>query len=78
MSDLTASLVRTLVPWVVATVGPWAARWLGLTDEQLSAGATVAAGAVYYLLSRCLETWGGERFGWLLGVPARPAYPTVR
>lgn len=70
---MLTSIIRTVVPFLVALVGPWALVHLGVTSEQLSAVATVVVGAGYYLLARLLEQLH-PGFGVLLGVPAEPTY----
>jgi hypothetical protein len=71
--DVPISIVRTVVPWLVALVGGWAAQWLGLTDDQLTTGMMILVGAAWYLLARLLEQWQ-PGFGWLLGAAVRPSY----
>lgn len=70
-----ASILRTLVPWIVATVGPLATQYLNWTPENLSAVATLVIGAVYYVAVRLLEQVS-PKFGWLLGAPVQPQYST--
>jgi hypothetical protein len=74
MTDFLTSLVRTYVPIVVGYLVS-----LGLLPGDLSDEATAAATgaiiAVYYALARLLEKkW--PAFGWLLGIPKEPSYPT--
>lgn len=77
MSDYVASLIRTYVPIVVATV----VTWLGnagiiLPEEASTALATVlgaVAGAVYYAVVRFLE----KKYPWVgkfLGKASAPVY----
>lgn len=67
------SLIRTVVPFLVALAGPWALRYLGVTEADLSNVLTVALGAVYYVAVRALEQYAPQ-FGWLLGVAKTPSY----
>lgn len=68
------SLIRTVVPFLVALAGPWALRYLGVTEADLSNVLTVVVGAGYYAVARLLEQYGGARFGLLLGHPSAPSY----
>lgn len=69
------SIVRTLVPFLVALVGPWVASNLGVGQDDLSNVLTVLVGAGYYVAARLAEKYLGGQFGWLLGHPAQPVYP---
>lgn len=67
------SIIRTLVPWLVALVGPWVLARAGVTPADLTAVLTVVVGAVYYVGARLLEqVWPSARF--LLGGPPAPSY----
>ena len=68
------SAVRTLVPFLVALVAPWALAHLGVGTDQLSAAVTVLLGAIYYLAVRVVEHYWPAA-GWLLGIPTAPTYP---
>lgn len=76
-SPVLTSILRTLVPWLVALLGPAALNWLGLTEATLSGVLTVGIGAIYYLIVRLLEQVH-PKFGVLLGVPAEPTYGDAR
>lgn len=68
------SILRTFVPLVVGYFLAWpAARWLGLTEEQVTSLITIAITALYYLAVRLLEQVS-PRFGWLLGYASAPKY----
>lgn len=71
------SIIRTIVPFLVALVGPWVASNLGVGEDDLSNVATVVAGAVYYVIARLAERYFGPQLGWLLGHPAAPTYPAA-
>lgn len=68
------SIIRTLVPFLVALVGPWVASNLGIGNDDLSNVLTVLVGGVYYVAARLAERYLGDQFGWLLGHPAQPLY----
>jgi hypothetical protein len=72
---MRASLIRTIVPWVVAWAGPVATEWFGLSSGELTTGATVLVGAGYYVGVRLAERYLSPKFGWLLGVAKQPEYP---
>lgn len=70
-----ASIVRTVVPAVVALLLGWAAK-VGLDiDSDLLAGflTSVILGA-YYAVARYLETFVSAKWGWLLGKIGAPLY----
>ncbi len=68
------SILRTLVPLAVGYFLAWpAARWLGLTEEQVTSLITIVISAVYYLAVRALEQLAPQ-FGWLLGWASAPKY----
>lgn len=77
-----ASVVRTVVPWLVGTVAGWVSA-LGLTADKeleptltaaLTLGLSLGFAAVYYVGARLLELYVTPRFGWLLGLAKRPVY----
>jgi hypothetical protein len=73
-ASLLPSILRTLVPLIVGYFAAWpAAKWLGLTDEQVTSLITAVITAAYYLLVRALEQVAPQ-FGWLLGWAAPPEY----
>jgi hypothetical protein len=74
MGDFLVSLIRT---WVPVAIGYLVTVGLLPTDlsDQATAALTAVITAVYYGLARLLEKrW--PVFGWLLGVPKEPSYPT--
>ena len=71
--DFATSVVRTIVPFLVALLGPKAAAWFGIDASQLDATLTVLVGGVYYAVIRLLELYVPQ-FGWLLGIARPPAY----
>jgi hypothetical protein len=71
------SIVRTIVPFLVALVGPWVAARLGVGADDLSNVLTVAIGGVYYFVVRLAEQWLPQ-FGWLLGVARAPQYEAAK
>lgn len=77
MNALVKSLARTVVPFVVGAVITLALK-AGVDLHGYAPELTVAVGAVYYALVRVAEQYVSEHFGWLLGVAAKPVYPTVK
>ena len=73
LSNIGPSIIRTIVPYLVALIGPWVLRNLGVDEAHLSAGLTILVGALLYVAARLLEQVA-PRFGWLLGWPAQPTY----
>ena len=74
--DLGASLVRTVVPYVVGTVIAWLlSRGFDLTayENAVNVWLTVACGSAYYAGARWLET-RYPAAGLLLGWRAQPKY----
>jgi hypothetical protein len=76
---MLASLIRTLVPLLVAWAGPVLTGWLGWTPDDVSRVATLLVAGAYYLLVRLAERYVSPRAGWLLGRAGAPVYdpPTV-
>ena len=75
--QLTPSIIRTVVPIIVAQVVAYAAgrgldlgQWRGILEQVIGA----AAGGLYYAGVRILEVKIRPRFGWLLGTPKAPTY----
>jgi hypothetical protein len=73
LKTLGPSLVRTLVPFLVALLGPKALEWFGIGADDLSAALTVAVGGVYYAVVRVAETYL-PKAGLLLGWAKQPSY----
>jgi hypothetical protein len=70
---MLTSITRTVVPWLVALIGPWLLQFAGVGENDLSAVLTVLIGAVYYVAVRLLEQrW--PSVGVLLGRKGAPAY----
>lgn len=78
MKALFDSLVRTLVPLIVANiVGALTGFGLDLDPEfqgSLTAVLTAIFAGVYYIAVRLLETYVTPKFGWLLGLARTPVY----
>lgn len=75
MPDLSASIVRTVVPLIVgALVTLVAHSGLNLDTVQATELVTVVVTAVYYILVRVLEQHVSPNFGWLLGAAKTPVY----
>jgi hypothetical protein len=73
-ASVLPSILRTLVPLAVGYFAAWpVAKWLGLTDEQVTSLITAVITAVYYLAVRLLEQVAPQ-FGWLLGYASKPVY----
>lgn len=74
MTDFLISLVRTYVPIVIGYLVSIGLLPSDLSDEATAAFTGLIIGA-YYLLARLLEKrW--PIFGWLLGAPKQPSYPS--
>jgi len=77
--SVTPSVVRTVVPYIVAGV-LWAAAKIGLNLPY--DGTTVALlpviTAAYFTAVRLLEVHVDPRFGWLLGKPGSPTYEAAK
>lgn len=74
VSDLAVSIIRTVVPAVVAFAAAQLLR-LGVELDAATAAtlATAVLTGVYYAAVRALEArW--PRAGWLLGYPLAPTY----
>lgn len=73
---LYASVVRTVVPYIVGVILGWAAAAGIEVDDKLEAalGAVLAAlfGTLWYVIARVLEVYVSPRFGWLLGLAKSP------
>lgn len=73
-ASLLPSILRTLVPLAVGYFLAWpVAKWLGLTEDQITSLITAVITAAYYLLVRGLEQIAPQ-FGWLLGYASKPVY----
>jgi hypothetical protein len=72
-SQLPPSVVRTVVPLLVAVCGAWAARELGIDQVVLAELLGVLLATAYYVAVRLLAR-GRPRLGVLLGWPAEPTY----
>lgn len=78
MTDIGASLIRTVVPLIVGAIVAFLTSHnidTSGNEEFISqlVGALVAF--LYYAAARVLETRVKPKFGWLLGKPAAPTYP---
>lgn len=74
-AELSPSLIRTLVPMLVGLLGTWLVS-LGVNiDSTVLAGlVTVAIGWVYYVVIRFLEVFSSSKWGYVLGLKAKPIY----
>lgn len=82
LTNYVTSLVRTWVPIGVGLVLTWLAEHFHViisssTSDALVAVATAALSAGYYAVVRAVEH-KVPSLGWLLGVPVRPDYATLR
>jgi hypothetical protein len=74
-TDFSTSLVRTLTPIIVGTLGAYGTRYLGLTTSQLTPLVGGGLSFLYYVAARTLEhQW--PALGALLGAPQEPLYPS--
>ncbi len=77
-SDTIVSFIRTYVPIIVGTLATWLLTLGVEIDSSALTGVLVSVvTAVYYGVARLLER-KYPKFGWLLGRPAEPAYPTQK
>lgn len=77
--DLLASVLRTLVPYIVGIIMTQLAE-IGLGDFPSSAVeqlVTLGLAIGYYSLARFLEQ-KYSTLGWLLGLPSMPVYPGLQ
>lgn len=77
---LGLSVVRTFVPVLVGLVVTGltsaGAEDDGSLNENVAALVTLGVTTVYYGVVRLLEQHASKYFGWLLGAPKAPEYPT--
>lgn len=77
MKDLSKSIVRTVVPYLVGAVVTLAAsKGFHLSEEvqaNLDGLLTFVVGTLYYMVIRKAEETF-PRLGWLLGTPTAPTY----
>ncbi|MFF7454616.1 hypothetical protein [Kitasatospora sp. NPDC008115] len=75
MYQLTLSLWRTCVPYVVAFLVVQGARLgIRLDDASVTAALVTGFGTVYYAAFRYLEHRFGTSWGWFLGAARPPSY----
>lgn len=75
MHPIAASLIRTMVPWLVGYVLAVAAKAnLPIPETVATEVVVFFVTAAYYALARVLETRGRAAWGWLLGLPKSPTY----
>lgn len=75
MHPIIASLIRTLVPWLVGYILALAAKAnLPLPESLAVEVVSIALGGLYYAVVRVLETRGKNAWGWLLGLASQPTY----
>lgn len=77
LSDLIVSYIRTYVPIAVGVALTYLGRHLDIVDPGPEAVAWVTGAVVagYYALARVLATVH-PLFGFLLGAPKTPTYPS--
>lgn len=78
ISDVAASVIRTLTPIIVGGGITLLATSTGVHvpaayEHVVDEGATLALGGAYYFLVRKIEA-KYPKAGWLLGVPKAPVY----
>lgn len=70
--NLSTSFIRTLVPLLF---GSLLTRYgVDPNDPQMAIFLTGAFTYVYYVFARLLEVFGGERWGYILGMAKAPGY----
>lgn len=72
-NNLAKAHVRTIVPAIVGLVITLALR-AGLDLHGYAPEITTVVTALYYSAARLAEEYVSPRFGWLLGVAAKPHY----
>lgn len=73
--ELTPSLIRTLVPMLAGLLGTWLVSLGTNIDSTVLAGfLTVVIGWVYYAVVRFLEVFSSDKWGYVLGIKAKPIY----
>lgn len=78
LSSFLPSVLRTVVPFVVAVVAGWPiTQQLGVDGEQLTVAVSALVGGLYWLIVRIAETYGPSQLGWLLGYASAPVYATT-
>lgn len=79
MKALFDSVVRTVTPIVVGAVLGWVASINISPDPEFQGALTVvitgAFQALWYIGVRLFEEYISPKFGWLLGIAAKPEYP---
>jgi hypothetical protein len=77
LSQLLPSIIRTVVPMLVALVTSWLVK-LGIDpgpyQDLLSQLAGGLVATLYYVAVRFFETHIKPKFGWLLGYAKQPTY----
>lgn len=73
---IAASIIRTLVPYVIGYLLALAAKaGFNLPEGVISNEVvTLVLGTLYYALARVLETRLRPIWGWMLGLPKQPTY----
>lgn len=74
VSALGASIVRTVVPAIMALLITAGLRVGIEIPDSIEAVITTVVMAVYYAIIRLLETRVGPAWGWLLGYARAPEY----
>lgn len=74
--DLSASLVRTGVPFAAGLIGTWALERFGVEVDTATVGALLTAGIgyLYYVVVRFLEVFANDKWGYILGFRKQPLY----
>lgn len=77
-SNYVTSLIRTIVPVIVAYIATFAAKKFNIVlDEDAKQNATAAFTFVFFSAYYAAVRWAEKEYpsaGWFLGRPAKPKY----
>lgn len=77
VNPLAASLIRTAVPVVAGVLLAWLTKaGFKIDSDLVTAAITGAFTMAYYTAVRVFEHLSSSKWGWLLGKPVKPVYPT--
>lgn len=80
LKTLAISLVRTMVPSIVAIIVGFLAKAnihidAALLENVVALALTTVVTGIFYVGVRLLERFKSPKWGWLLGYPSEPVYP---
>lgn len=81
LSDPIIAIIRTIVPTFVGSLIAFLASHSiavdAATQQSIAALGVAIITALYYALATWLERNVNPNFGWMLGAPHAPSYPTT-